>query len=270
MSIASSSPSWKTNCFPIDERDIHLQRLMIPDLLGMNGLLTTRIGMYDAPYESYIRRSRWRIVATNLFSLSVCFMRKDTMAVFVIVWPAWQDIGSSLCSAYMYGMANACDTLGDSVLLLRFVLDHVRRRRRHEKRTFFRSMNVISIFGSSTIVYLLSCLKDVVETIWMTQGNLQADVDDDIVTNSLGSFPFLSSPVFVFHSGPCILTRRVTWRKKNTTSVLLNFCFTNLSLLVLGTWICQSDNHLFKCSRWTLCGRPSWKEHSKCNDENVR
>jgi hypothetical protein len=125
MSIASSSPSWKTNFFPIDERDIHLQRLMIPDLLSMNGLSTTRIGMYDAPYESYVRRSRWRIVATNLFFLSVCFMRKDTMAVFVIVWPAWQDIDSSLCSAYMYGMANAWDTLGDSVLLLRFVLDHV-------------------------------------------------------------------------------------------------------------------------------------------------
>jgi hypothetical protein len=59
------------------------------------------------------------------FFLSVCFMRKDTMAVFVIAWPAWQDIDSSLCSAYMCGMANACDTLGDSVLLLRFVLDHV-------------------------------------------------------------------------------------------------------------------------------------------------
>jgi hypothetical protein len=32
----------------------NLQRLMIPELLGMNGLSTTRIGMYDTPYKSYI------------------------------------------------------------------------------------------------------------------------------------------------------------------------------------------------------------------------
>jgi hypothetical protein len=66
-------------------------------------------------------------------------------------------------------------------------------------------------------------------------GELQADVHDVIVTNSLSSFPFLSSPVFVFHSGPCILTRHVTWRKKNTTSVLSNFVSQISSLLVLGT-----------------------------------
>ena len=32
----------------------NLQRLMIPDLLDMNGISTTRIGVYDAPYECRI------------------------------------------------------------------------------------------------------------------------------------------------------------------------------------------------------------------------
>jgi hypothetical protein len=38
------------------------------------------------------------------------------MTVFVIVWPVWQDIDTPLCSAYMCGMANAYDTLGDSIV----------------------------------------------------------------------------------------------------------------------------------------------------------
>jgi hypothetical protein len=38
------------------------------------------------------------------------------MTVFVIVWPVWQDIDYPLCSAYMCGMTNACDTLGDSIV----------------------------------------------------------------------------------------------------------------------------------------------------------
>lgn len=76
----------------------NLQRLMIPDLLDMNGISMTRIGVYDAPYESYIWRSRWRIVATNLFSLCVF-----------------------QCGRILWGFFWLCDLFG-KILTLPFVL----------------------------------------------------------------------------------------------------------------------------------------------------
>ena len=115
----------------------------------------------------------------------------------------------------------------------------------------------MTIFGSSTTSLLTSSLCGAVVMIQVTQGNLQADVDDVTDTTSLGPVPFSSSPVFVFHStrDPVFWhALRYTWRNKNMTSVLLNFfCFTNLIASCPGhMWFTKVTTVFFKCtSRWT-------------------